>query len=78
MITTDIMDIDKKMKKGKKRNYIKHSKLRVFEHKNHVNKNVPERSTGSDCKRRLHCKEASIKYVRSKITDFGLLPLCVH
>ena len=43
------MDIDRENKKGKRRDYIKHPKLRGLANKNHVNKNVPERSTGSDC-----------------------------
>ena len=50
-----IIDIDRENKKGKRRDYIKHAKLRGLAHKNHVNKNVPERSTGPDYKCRLHC-----------------------
>ena len=44
--SSDIMDIDSENKKGKRRDYINHANLRGLAHKNHVNKNVPERSTG--------------------------------
>ena len=44
--SNDIMDIDSENKKGKRRGCINHANLRGFAHKNHVYKNVPERSTG--------------------------------
>ena len=52
--SSDIMDIDRENRKGKRRGYI--AKLRELGHLNHVNKNVPEQSTRPDCKRRLCCR----------------------
>ena len=64
--SSDIMDIDRGNKKGKRRGYIKHAKIRGLAHKNCVNKYVPEQSTDPDCKCRLSstakclCKRVSI------------------
>ena len=52
---SDIMDIDRENKNEKRRDYINHANLRGPAHKNHINNNVPERSTGPDCKCRLRC-----------------------
>ena len=58
-----------KTKKGKRCDYIKHAKLRGLSHENHVNKNVPERSTGSDCKCSLHCYTKVPLQVRINIAE---------
>ena len=53
--SSNIIDIDRENKKGKRHDYTEHSKLRELAHKDHANKNVPERSTGPDSKCKLRC-----------------------